>query len=89
MKISACVFPVLEKIDQAIASMHRYIEEANAQKSDLIIFPEAALGGLNITGIYTQDSQNCLAMDSSEVKSLQQKAIQYSIGIGFGFLEKE
>ncbi len=89
MKISSCVFPVKEKIDQALAEMHKYIDRAVSQKSDLIIFPEASLGGLNITGIYSEDSQNCLTINSLEIKSLQQKAKQHSIGIGFGFLEKE
>ena len=54
MKISACVFPVVANIDKALAEMHTYIDQAIACKSDLIIFPEAALGGLNITGIYTR-----------------------------------
>ena len=64
MKISSCVFPVKEKIDQALAEMHKYIDRASSQKSDLIIFPEASLGSLNITGIYSEDSQNCLTINS-------------------------
>lgn len=73
MKISVRVFPVLEKIDSGNcinASLYR----RGKRKSDLIIFSEAALGGLNITGIYTQDSQNCLCNGFFWSKILQQKS---------------
>lgn len=87
MKISACVFPVIEKLDLALAEMHKYIDLAIEQKSDLIIFPEASLGGLNISGNCSEDIQKCFTLNSSEINSLRQKAKLNSLGIGFGFLE--
>lgn len=87
MKIAACAFPMSEDLAAALSRMLEYSDEAIASDCELIIFPEAALGGLGISGEFQKDVHKCLQLNSPELNTLRQKAIAAHIGIGFGFLE--
>lgn len=69
--------------------MVKHIDQAAEENCDLIVFPEAALGGIDIEGDYNSDISKCLELDSPHVETLRNSARKHSIGVGFGFLEKE
>ena len=88
-KLALSVFHLIENLDAACLRMLEDIDSAAREKCDLVVFPEAILGGIDIEGDYTSDSSRCLELDSAHIETLRNSARKHSMGVGFGFLEKE
>lgn len=67
--------------------MQEKIVQAVSLGCELIVFPEACLSGLDITGVPEKDTKLSLAINSREIQSLRNMAQKLSIHICFGFLE--
>jgi len=84
-RIAISVFPIVEKIDDAFQHMLELVRLAKRKKCNLILFPEAVLGGLQLCGNFEIDSRKTLSPAASEL--IRGFARDEAIGIGFGFLE--
>ncbi|MDD3578851.1 MAG: carbon-nitrogen hydrolase family protein [Candidatus Cloacimonetes bacterium] len=87
LRIAAAVFPPVTNSISAIQRMLEQVENAKSQNCDLIIFPEAILGGLDSLGDYPSDLEISYQENSPELQRIREYARRESIGIGFGFLE--
>lgn len=88
-KLALSVFPLIEDLDVASQKMVENIHQAAEDNCDLIVFPEAALGGIDIQGNPEADIPKSVTLDSSHIQQLRDSARKHNIGVGFGFLEKE
>jgi predicted amidohydrolase len=87
IRIAAAAFPIIDDIHQAVTCMLHTVRAAKEDDCDLIVFPEAVLGGMEISGHYATDCLLTLPLDHPELRRIRDCAHQESIGIGFGFLE--
>lgn len=87
LRIAAAVFPPVTHSNGAIQRMLEQVEKAKSQNCDLIMFPEAVLGGLDTLGDYQSDLEISFHENSPEIQRIRDCAKSESIGIGFGFLE--
>ncbi len=87
LRIAAAVFPPVTHSNDAIQRMLEQVEKAKSQNCDLIMFPEAVLGGLDTLGDYQSDLEISYQEDSPELRRIRDFTKRESIGIGFGFLE--
>ncbi|MDZ4183042.1 MAG: carbon-nitrogen hydrolase family protein [Candidatus Cloacimonadaceae bacterium] len=87
MKIALCAFPIYSSIRQAFAVMQEKIIQAVSLGCALIVFPEACLSGLDISGVQEKDTKLSLAIDSRELNTIRELARKLTIHICFGFLE--
>lgn len=87
MKIAACAFPIIVDLELATQTMFSYIDQAAEAKCDMIVFPEAALGGLDISGVISIDSLMGLKIDALSISCIKERAAHNGIAIGLGFLE--
>lgn len=63
------------------------IRKAEDARADILLFPEAVLTGLNISGEYEIDRRLALTLDSAPIQKIIQYAYRYKIWTAFGFLE--
>ncbi len=88
-KLALAVFPLIEDLDVACQKMVEHIDQAAEANCSLIVFPEATLGGIDIQGKPEADISKSVALDSVYIEKLRDFARKHSIGVGFGFLEKD
>ncbi|MBW6515633.1 MAG: carbon-nitrogen hydrolase family protein [Candidatus Cloacimonetes bacterium] len=87
MKIALSVFPIYPEIQLALSKMKDCIIKAADHNCDLIIFPEACLTGLGISGNFIEDKEIGLSLDSLEIRSIIDCAQEFKIHIVFGLIE--
>ncbi len=85
--MAAVALPIINDFTQANGVFEFYIESARLENCDLIIFPEAIIGGIELSGNFTIDKNMAHELDCPLIKMIRELASKYTIGIGFGFLE--
>ncbi|MDD3097362.1 MAG: hypothetical protein PHU99_06560, partial [Candidatus Cloacimonetes bacterium] len=80
LRIAAAVFPPVTNSISAIQRMLEQVENAKSQNCDLIIFPEAILGGLDSLGDYPSDLEISYQENSPELQRIREYARRESIG---------
>lgn len=67
-----------------------YIKEASKQNIDYIFFGESFLQGFeSLNWDYEHDSKIAITKDDVTIQSIIDTIIQYKVGVGFGYFEKE
>ncbi len=87
IRMAAAAIPFIYEPSQASRVFEPHIEAARERNCALIIFPEAIIGGLDISGDFALDKAMALRLDSPVIGEIRGLAARHSIGIGFGFLE--
>jgi predicted amidohydrolase len=87
IRIAAAAFPIIDDIHHAVNCMLHTVRAAKDADCDLIVFPEAVLGGMEISGNYATDCLLTLPLEHPELNRIRDCAQKEGIGIGFGFLE--
>ncbi|HOH60461.1 MAG TPA: hypothetical protein PLI73_06065, partial [Candidatus Cloacimonadota bacterium] len=71
LRIAAAVFPPVTNSYSATQRMLEQVEKAKRQNCDLIIFPEAVLGGLDTLGDYQSDLERSFQENSPEIQRIR------------------
>jgi len=87
IRMAAAAISVIKDPSQASRTLERHIEAARKRNCTLIIFPEAIIGGLDISGYFALDKHMAMELDSPVIDEIRGLAAKHSTGIGFGFLE--
>lgn len=86
-KIAAAAIPIINDVNQAIGALEPHIETAHKSGCQLIIFPEAIISGIDLSGNFSHDKTLALELDSPTIDMIRKLAAKHAIWIGFGFLE--
>jgi len=87
MKVALCVMEIKQEKRTALEFMKKAITAAANENCDLIAFPEFALCGIDLTGIFEDDAKIALPVQSEEINKLKQTALDNHIYTAFGWLE--
>lgn len=89
MKVALIVNEIKASIEENMKDIISYINKAGNENVNLIVFPEAAITGLNLTDIPEEDIKLGLEMDSNEVKQICNAAKKSNLYVAIGILEKD
>lgn len=87
MKIAACVLPDITDVLQALHEVIVFIEAASKEGCELIVFPEAAIGSIDLCGYYKDDVELGVKHNGKVLREIQNTAKRCHIAVGIGFLE--
>lgn len=89
MRAALVVNKVSVSLEDNLENIISYINKASDEKADLVLFPEAAVSGLNIIDEPNHDIDLGISIDGNMVKKLCETAKDRSINVAIGILERE
>lgn len=87
MKVAACVLNNTKNIIRALQDILVFTEAASKLGCDLIVFPEACIGNIDLSGYFNNDVTYGISYYGKVVQKIEAVAKQCKIAVGIGFIE--